>query len=117
MRIVEDLVAERVESIERDAYVSGRDPFFQLRTVLKVVRTRAVFERAEDDTSARQRRNVAELVGAQSDRFVLMRHYLVRTEIVGFLTARRIVLIRLPRACFRRSLQYFNRFFISFFVD
>jgi len=71
LRVVEHLVAERVQAIQRDADVGGGHPLVQLRAALEVVRARPVLERAEDDGGARHRRDVTELVRAAGDRLIV----------------------------------------------
>ena len=94
LRIVENFIAKRVEAIERDADVRGCDPFLELSAVLKVVSARPVLKSSEDDGCASERSNIAELVRAQSDCFVVVSHDDgTRAHAISSLTAGTVVLV------------------------
>ena len=52
LRVIENLIAERVQPVQTYANVSGGHPVVELDTILKIIRTGSILKCAEHNTRA-----------------------------------------------------------------
>lgn len=102
--IAKDFVAERVESVQRDAYVRGGDPLLQDGAVLEVVGAGASLQGAEGHVAPRQGRDIAVLDRAQGPRLVVRQHVRILGEAVRIPASGAVILVRNPGPIFGGTL-------------